>query len=78
MGFNEFDKSTADGEATMKAINAEEGAMLEKFSKESLLNVETNRFRLDPTQSYVSKDVRATDPAFWSPKRAPTRAAGSQ
>ncbi|MEW5915918.1 MAG: hypothetical protein AB1762_05915 [Gemmatimonadota bacterium] len=78
VGYNEFDKGMSDGEATMRAFTAEEGALLEKFSKESLLNAETNRFRLDPVQSYVSKEVRATDPAFWMPKRATARAAGSQ
>jgi hypothetical protein len=59
-------------------VNAEEGAALEKFSKEGLLNVETNRFRLDPVQSYVSKEVRASDPAFWMPRRATPRATTPQ
>ena len=41
---------------------------------DALLNGETNRFRLDPGQSYVSAETRATDPAFWNPpKPAPRR-----
>jgi hypothetical protein len=78
VSFNEFDRGAADGEATMKAASAEEMAVLDKFSKESVISVETNRFRLDPVQSYVSKEVRASDPAFWMPKRATARATGSQ
>jgi hypothetical protein len=36
---------------------------------ESVITVESQRFRLDPGQSYVSKEVRDTDPAFWLPKK---------
>jgi len=77
-GYGEFDRGMTEAQATMRGATAEEGAALEKFSKEGLLNVETNRFRLDPVQSYVSKDVRASDPAFWMPKRPAPRAAGAQ
>ena len=28
----------------------------------------TNRYRLDPVQSYVSREVREKDTAFWMPK----------
>jgi hypothetical protein len=70
-----FDKDEADGEALMKAASAEEMATLQKFSADGLVNSETIRFRLDPMMSYVSKDVRAQDPAFWMPK-AKTAMAG--
>jgi hypothetical protein len=73
--FAEFDRSMSEAEVLMKGMTAEEGATLNKFSRESLLSAETNRFRLDPVQSYVAKETRATDPAFWMPKRATTRAA---
>lgn len=76
--YSEFDRGMTENQATMRGATAEEGAALEKFSREGLLSAETNRFRLDPTQSYVSREVRATDPAFWMPKRATARAAGSQ
>jgi hypothetical protein len=67
--FADFDQTMATDEAVMKAATAEEGTLLEKFMTDSVISVESQRFRLDPTQSYVSKDVRATDPAFWSPKK---------
>jgi hypothetical protein len=75
--FSEFDRGMTDAQAIMRGATAEEGAALEKFSKESSLSTETNRFRLDPGQSYVSKETRASDPGFWMPKRATTRAAGA-
>ncbi len=73
--YSEFDRMMSEGQATMSGATAEEGATLDKFSRESLLSVETNRFRLDPTQSYVAKETRASDAAFWMPKRTTTRAA---
>jgi len=42
---------------------------LQKFMLEGVVNVETQRFRLDPGQSYVPKETRAQDPAFWMPKK---------
>ena len=67
--FSEFDQGMTDGEKTMKGANAEEGATLQKFMLEGVVNVETQRFRIDPGQSYVPKETRASDPAFWMPKK---------
>jgi hypothetical protein len=67
--FGDFDKMMAEGEATMKGATAEEGATLGKFMKDSVINVTTNRYRLDPKQSYVDAATKAKDPAFWSPKK---------
>jgi hypothetical protein len=67
--FGEFDKMMTDGEATMKGLTAEERAALQKFSAEGLVNVETQRFRLDPGMSYVPGNVRSQDPGFWIPKK---------
>lgn len=67
--FGEFDKMAADGEAAMKGATAEEMATLDKFMKESVLSVATNRYRLDPRQSFVDAATKAKDPAFWSPKK---------
>ena len=67
--FAEFDKMTAEGEATWKGMTAEESAVLGKFMKESVINVSTNRYRLAPGQSYVNAETKAQDPAFWSPKK---------
>jgi hypothetical protein len=67
--FADLDKTAAAGEATFRGATAEEMGALQKFSLEGSLSTETNRYRLDPGQSYVSKEVRASDPAFWMPKK---------
>ena len=67
--FGEFDKMMADGEATMKGATAEEMGVLEKFMKDSVLSITSNRYRLDPKQSYVDAATKAKDPAFWNPKK---------
>jgi hypothetical protein len=68
-GFGEFDRMVAEGQAVMKAATPQEQATLQKFGAEALINAETQRFRLDPEMSYVPKEVRAQDPAFWMPKK---------
>ena len=67
-GFAEFDRMMAEGEAAMKGATPEEMGVLGKFMKESVLNVSTNRYRLDPGQSYVNAETKAMDPAFWAKK----------
>jgi len=72
--YGQFDEMFANGMKTMGGASVEERAALQKFSTDALLNGDTNRFRLDPTQSYVNAETRATDPAFWNPpKPAPRR-----
>lgn len=76
--YGDFDTMFADGMKTMSNANPGEMAALDKFSKEATISWETNRFRLDPKQSYVSREVRASDPAFWGPMPTPsTRASTS-
>ncbi len=42
---------------------------MQKFNTDALMRPpETNRYRLDPRQSYVSREVREKDMAFWMPK----------
>jgi hypothetical protein len=67
--YAEFDKMMQEGEGVMKGATAAEREALEKFSNEGVIGVETQRFRVDPVMSYVPKDTRASDPAFWSPKK---------
>jgi len=68
--FAEFDQMMAEGDdATWKGVTAEEGALLGKVMKESVIDTSTNRYRLDPAQSYVNAETKAQDPAFWSPKK---------
>jgi hypothetical protein len=67
--YADFDKMRTDGEALMKGASPQERAVFQKFDTEALITSETQRFRLDPEMSYVPKDTRASDPAFWMPKR---------
>jgi len=71
--YAQFDGMMASGQKTMQSFTPEERATMQKFSTEALINSETNRFALNPTMSYVSAETRATDPAFWMPKRPARR-----
>jgi len=71
--YEAFDSTMADGIKTMQGMTADERGTLQKFSAEGLISSETNRYRLDPKMSYVPKETRATDPAFWSPKKPAAR-----
>jgi hypothetical protein len=71
--YAQFDGIVANGQKTMQSLTAEEQATMQKFSTDALVNSETNRFELNPTMSYVSAETRATDPAFWMPKRRARR-----
>jgi hypothetical protein len=70
-----YDKDMTDGEAIYKGMTEQERGTLQKFSAEGLISSETTRFRLDPAMSYVPKEVRAQDPAFWMPKPSAVNAA---
>lgn len=67
--YGEFDQSMTDGDKIMKGSNPEEGMALQKFMLEGVVSVETQRFRVDPGQSYVPKETRAQAPEFWMPKK---------
>ena len=66
---NELDTAMTDGDKIMRGANQDEGMALQKVMLEGVVNVETQRFRVDPVQSYVPKETRAQDPAFWMPKK---------
>jgi hypothetical protein len=63
-----FDKVMADGQAISKAMTEEERGTMAKFTADGLARTEVIRFRLSPTMSYVTQEVKAQDPAFWSPR----------
>lgn len=69
VNFADFDKAQVAGDAVMNGLTKEEQATMQKFSTDALISAESQRFRLEPDMSYVPKEVRAQDPAFWSPKR---------
>jgi hypothetical protein len=73
--YADFDRMFADGMKTFQSANAAEQAAMMKFSTDATMSWENNRFRLDPRQSYVSRETRATDPAFWGamPTASPLR-----
>jgi hypothetical protein len=74
--FAEFDQGMADSEATWKGLTYEERSALQKYDNEAAISTNTNRYRLDPRQSYVPAETRQKDPAFWMAKaavKAPTK-----
>jgi hypothetical protein len=66
--FGQFDAMKAEGMAAGKTMTQAEKDLFQKFDTEALISEETNRFRLDPSMSYVSAATKAADPAFWSKK----------
>jgi hypothetical protein len=70
----DMDKLSGGGDATMKAMTKDESALMQKFAADGMINAETQRFRVDPNMCYVPKEVRASDPAFWNPKKPAVKA----
>jgi hypothetical protein len=68
--FGDFDKARQEGEATWKGLTYDERSALQKLMAEGTVSSSSNRFRLDPAQSYVPMETRQKDPAFWMPKAA--------
>lgn len=69
--FGEFDRAMAEGMSIMSSFSTDDAIAMQKFSDDGYVKPPvTNRYRVDPQQSYVSKAVRDSDPAFWAPKAA--------
>ena len=66
--YAELDRMTADGDKIWAGMTPDELAVMEKAAG-GIINIETQRFRVDPTMSYVDEATRAQDPAFWMPKK---------
>jgi hypothetical protein len=64
-----FDGGMATTRAVDAAYSVEDRAMLQKFSLEGLVNVETQRFAVNGPMSYVPAETIAQDPTFWRPKK---------
>ncbi len=71
--YAQFDAMMAGGQKAMQGATPEEMAALQKFSTDGVISSETNRFALNPMMSYVAPETRASDPAFWMPKRPARR-----
>lgn len=65
--YGEFDRTMAEHMKVFMSATPEETAIFAKWG-EAVMRTETQRFRVDPVQSYVSKEVRASDPDFWNAK----------
>jgi hypothetical protein len=66
--YGDFDAMTIAHQESLKALTSEEQTARQNFQKEGVISTEMNRFKVDPVQSYVSKETRAKDPEFWSRK----------
>jgi hypothetical protein len=66
--YGRFDRMLAADTATWQAATPEEQGLLQKAGAEALISTESNRFRVDPRQSYVPKETREKDSEFWKPK----------
>lgn len=62
--YAEFDRTMSEHQKVFETATPEESAVFAKWG-EAVMKSETNRFRLDPTMSYVSKEVRDSAPDFW-------------
>lgn len=67
--FAEFDKMAANDEAIWKSIPQDQLATMQKFFREGVVNIVTQRFKVEPSMSYVDAATKAKDPAFWGPKK---------
>jgi len=68
VSFGEFDEMMASGNAVMQAASPEVQTLLSSFMAEGAISLVSNKYRLDPSMSYVSAETKATDPAFWNKK----------
>ena len=69
----EFDVAMKENGAMIAAMTPDEVSAWQKWSREGLISTETQRFRVDPGQSYVDQATKDKDPAFWMPKKSATR-----
>jgi hypothetical protein len=64
-----FDTMANDSQKTWTGMTTDELAVMNKFSTDGMINIETNRFQLSPRMSYVPQSVRMSDLAFWMPPK---------
>jgi hypothetical protein len=69
VSYGDFDKMMSNDEAITKSFSPDDQKAFQKFFSEGLISSDTQRFELSPHMSYVSAEVRASDPAFWIPKK---------
>jgi hypothetical protein len=67
--FADFDKLEARNPGIWQAIPAEQLSAMGKFFKEGVVSIVTQRFKVEPSMSYVDAATKAKDPAFWGAKK---------
>jgi hypothetical protein len=67
--FADFDKMAADDETIWKSVPPDELTKMVKFFKEGILSIVTQRYKVEPSMSYVDAATKAKDPAFWGAKK---------
>lgn len=65
--YADFDRIETEGMAAWKILMSEKQGLITKGA-DGILEVETNRFKVDPGQSYMPTDIKDSDPEFWSAK----------
>lgn len=63
--FGDFDTMMAQDQKIGQAFTKDDQAFFKKFFSEAMAFGISNKYRLSPTMSYVSDEVKATDPDFW-------------
>lgn len=63
--YAEYDQVMAQGNAMWEGVSPEDMATLEQFMAGDVQMMMTNRYRLNPTMSYVAEETKAVDPDFW-------------
>jgi len=63
--YGDFDRMMAEGMQMWENVSPEVMQTLESFMTNDVQSVITHRFRVSPTMSYTSEEVKARDPDFW-------------
>lgn len=63
--YGDFDRMMAEGMQMWENVSPEVMQTLESFMANDVQSVITHRFRVSPTMSYMSEEVKARDPSFW-------------
>lgn len=60
-----LDKGPSNWEAMSRAVGSEQMATLTKLNAEAVVTEQNQIFAFNPKMSYLSKEMKASDPAFW-------------
>lgn len=60
-----LDKGPSNWEAMIRAVGPEQMANFVKLNTDAVVNSQSQIFAFNPKMSYLSKEMKASDPAFW-------------